>query len=198
MPKAIRKDLPVKRTSYALTLLLFAAAAVSAENWPGWRGPNGDGKSSEKNLPTTWSDTKKVKWKIVLPEKSHAAPVVWGKHVFLAQSLDAKGHQRAMWCLDRADGKRLWERVVEYQPVEPTLVGITSYCAATPVIDGERVIVCHGSAGLHCYDFAGKELWQYDLGKLYHMWGNASSPILYQKPRHPLGGPRRSAIHDRP
>jgi outer membrane protein assembly factor BamB len=30
-----------------------------------------------------------------------------------------------------------------------------------------------------CYDFDGKELWKKDLGKLEHVWGNASSPVLY-------------------
>ena len=45
--------------------------------------------------------------------------------------------------------------------------------------DGERVIASHGSAGLVCFDFAGKELWRYDVGKLEHLWGNASSPILH-------------------
>jgi outer membrane protein assembly factor BamB len=30
-----------------------------------------------------------------------------------------------------------------------------------------------------CYDFHGKELWRHDLGKLFHIWGNASSPIFY-------------------
>ena len=144
----------------ALVLVLVAATAVTADNWPGWRGPNGDGKSAEKNLPTTWSDQQNVKWKIALPEKSHAAPVVWGKRIFLAQQLDAKGHNRALWCLDRADGKRLWEQVVPYDPVEPTH-NTGFYCAATPVADGERVIVSHGSAGLYCYDFAGKEQWHY-------------------------------------
>jgi outer membrane protein assembly factor BamB len=160
------------------TFFLLAAVAA-ADNWPGWRGPNGDGKSAEKNLPTTWSNTKNVKWKVNLPEKGHAAPVVWGKRIFLAQPLDAKGKERALWCLDRADGKRLWEQVVPYDDKEPKHATGT-YCAATPVTDGERVIVSFGSAGLYCYDFAGKEQWHYDLGKLWHVGGNASSPVLYQ------------------
>ena len=45
--------------------------------------------------------------------------------------------------------------------------------------DGERVIASFGSAGLYCYDFEGKELWHQELGKMSHMFGNASSPILF-------------------
>jgi outer membrane protein assembly factor BamB len=169
----------MKRAWFASALLLFAATLAAADNWPGWRGPNGDGKSSEKNLLTTWSETQNVKWKIALPEKGHAAPVVWGNRIFLAQPLDAKGHKRALWCLDRKDGSVLWQREVAYEPSEP-IHATNTYCAATPVTDGERVIVSFGSAGLYCYDFTGKVKWHYELGRLWHIWGNASSPILYQ------------------
>jgi outer membrane protein assembly factor BamB len=41
------------------------------------------------------------------------------------------------------------------------------------------VIASHGSAGIVCYDFEGKQLWKYDVGKLEHLWGTAASPILY-------------------
>jgi len=43
-----------------------------------------------------------------------------------------------------------------------------------------RVVVWHGSAGVFCYNFDGKELWRKDLGAIRHDWGYASSPILYQ------------------
>ncbi|HEY2908624.1 MAG TPA: hypothetical protein VGI99_00165 [Gemmataceae bacterium] len=55
-----------------------------------------------------------------------------------------------------------------------------TYCAASPVTDGERIVVSHGSAGVYCYDFTGKELWRRDLGPCRHIWGNASSPVLYK------------------
>src|SRR5207245_6056655 len=53
------------------------------------------------------------------------------------------------------------------------------FCSASPVTDGERVIVSHGSAGMFCYDMDGKEQWKKDLGKLEFIWGNAASPILH-------------------
>src|SRR5205085_1810945 len=52
------------------------------------------------------------------------------------------------------------------------------YCSGTPATDGERVYACFGSAGVYAYDFAGKEVWHRDLGKLNHMFGNAVSPVL--------------------
>ncbi len=45
--------------------------------------------------------------------------------------------------------------------------------------DGQRVIVWFGSDGLHCYDFAGRELWSRDLGVQRHIWGYGASPVIH-------------------
>src|SRR5262245_38828635 len=90
----------MNRPFFASSAFFLLAAVAAADNWPGWRGPHGDGRSAEKDLPAAWSDTENVKWKVNLPEKGHAAPVVWGNRVILAQPLDAKGKKRALWCLD--------------------------------------------------------------------------------------------------
>src|ERR1051325_7612872 len=169
----------MKSAIFSLTSLVFLASVALAENWPGWRGPLGNGQSAEKNLPTKWSDTHNVKWKIALPEEGNSSPVVWGNRIFLGQLLDKKGHRRGLWCIDRNDGKVLWKKEVAYEDKEPTH-NTNPFCSATAVADGERFIYSYGSAGLYCYDMDGKELWKYDLGKLYHIWGTASSPILYQ------------------
>ena len=61
-----------------------------------------------------------------------------------------------------------------------TVLSPEAPCAASPATDGERVVVSYGSAGMYCYDFAGKVLWKRDdLGKWNHTYGNASSPVLY-------------------
>ncbi|HCO27146.1 MAG TPA: serine/threonine protein kinase, partial [Gimesia maris] len=44
-----------------------------------------------------------------------------------------------------------------------------------PAADGKRVVVWHSSAGLYCYDFAGKELWHRSLGEFEHIWGYGAS-----------------------
>ena len=54
------------------------------------------------------------------------------------------------------------------------------YANASPTVDGERVIVSFGSAGMYSYDLAGKEIWaRTDLGAWQHQFGNAASPLLY-------------------
>src|SRR5262249_1322125 len=141
-----------------------------------WRGPGGQGLCPEKDLPVRFGPTERVKWKTSLPGPGNSTPVVWEKRVFLTQAVD-QGRKRSLLCLDRADGKGLWERAVEYTEREPTHQD-NHYCSASPATDGGRVVVWHGSAGLFAYDLEGKELWRRDLGKFHHIWGNASSPVL--------------------
>jgi outer membrane protein assembly factor BamB len=82
-------------------------------------------------------------------------------------------------CLDRRDGKLLWQKGTTWKEEEETHED-NPYCAASPVTDGERVIASFGSAGVFCYDLKGKELWHRDLGRQSHIWGYASSPVMYR------------------
>ncbi|MGO9200920.1 MAG: PQQ-binding-like beta-propeller repeat protein [Limisphaerales bacterium] len=157
-------------------LLAGAALPVAAANWPAWRGPAGNGVSPDTNLPLRWSTNENVRWRAALPERGNSSPIVWGDRVFVTQAITSE-HRRTVICLDRANGKLLWQAGVTYSEPEPTQPN-NGYCAATPATDGQRVIAWFGSAGLYCYDFAGKELWRRDLGKLNHMHGTASSPVL--------------------
>jgi outer membrane protein assembly factor BamB len=160
----------------AAVVILAVAVTAPAANWPGWRGPTGDGRSTETDLPIKWSATENVRWKAPLPDEGNSSPVVWKDRVFVTQATE-KGKHRAVICFDRATGKQLWRSAIEFDGKEPTHA-TNPYCSATPVTDGERIIASHGSAGLVCYDLAGKELWRKDVGPMTHIWGNASSPIL--------------------
>src|SRR5262249_44049671 len=144
---------------------------------PGWRAPTVGRRCTEMDLPRTRSPTENVRWKVRLPDEGNSTPIVWRDRIFLTQATQ-RGTHRALLCLDRSNGKELWKAEIEYKEKEPTH-GTNPFCSASPVTDGERVLVSHGSAGLFCYDFNGKELWRKDVGKMIHIWGNASSPILY-------------------
>lgn len=156
--------------------LSLASLSVTAANWPAWRGPLGTGVTEEKNLPTKWSATENVKWRVPLPEPGNSTPIVWGDRIFLTQAV---GERRTLMCLNRADGKLLWQAGVTTREKEPTH-NTNPFCSGSPVTDGERVIVSFASDGLFCYDFAGKELWKRtDLGRQIHIWGAGVSPMLH-------------------
>ena len=182
------------RKSMSLFALLLSALQANADNWPAWRGADGQGVCKEKNLPLKWSASENVAWKVPLPDQGNSTPVIWGDRIFLTQATE-KGTKRSTICVNKKDGSKLWEKTVEYKEVEPTHA-TNPYCSASAATDGEIVVVSHGSAGVFCYSLDGKELWNRDLGKCHHIWGNAASPVLW-KDRVFLNfgpGPRTSLI----
>jgi outer membrane protein assembly factor BamB len=159
-----------------LLAILSCSASLSAAHWPSWRGPNADGTTSETDLPLKWDKETNVRWHVPLPDRGNSTPVIWGQKVFVTQAIE-KENRRTLMCFDRANGKLLWQQGVVYPEKEVTHA-TNPQCSASPVTDGERVIVSFGSAGLYCYDLSGKELWKRELGKLVHIWGHAASPVL--------------------
>lgn len=120
----------------------FLPASVAvAENWPGWRGPRGDGTSLETNVPTEWDAPagKNVAWKVPVVGEGHASPIVWGERLFYATCLPAT-QERQLVCLDRTTGRTLWARTVVKSLLE-SKHSLNSYASSTPCTDGETVYV---------------------------------------------------------
>jgi outer membrane protein assembly factor BamB len=164
-----------------LTSLILLLGSLHAEEWPGWRGPRGDGTSREKGIPLTWSETENIRWKTPIPGKGHSSPIVWGERVFVTTCLEDKG-ERVLMCLDRRDGKVLWQQVVVTAKLEKKHP-LNSFASATPVTDGKDVWVAflaYPDMQAACYDFDGKRIWQRSPGKLLSVHGFCSSPILYK------------------
>lgn len=178
------KHLGIRRVFSILVPCAAIVAALGAqargENWPGWRGPNGTGVSGIDGgaPPMTWSDKDHVRWHTPLPDRGNSTPIVWNDRVFITQATDSD-HRRMLMCFDRSNGKMLWQSGVVYAHHESTN-SQNPYCSASPVTDGTCVVAYFGSAGLYCYDFAGKELWHRDLGKTNSWHGSGASPILYK------------------
>lgn len=168
----LRHYVPILFASFTFTIL-----STSAENWPAWRGTTGMGIVSEAALPTHWSANENIRWKTPLPDRGNSTPIVWGNRIFITQTLD-KEQKRSLMCLDRANGKILWQSAVPYAEKEETHE-TNPYCSASPVTDGTTVVAWYGSAGVYAYDFQGKELWHRDLGKADHTWGYGGSPLIH-------------------
>lgn len=165
----------------ALTSLVLFGVVVRAENWPGWRGPRGDGISFEQNLPLTWSETKNIRWKTPIPGKGHSSPIIWGERVFVTTCLEEKG-ERVLLCLNRRDGAILWQRVVLTAKLEKKHP-LNSFASATPITDGKHVwaaFLAYPDMQVACYDFDGNKVWSRSPGKLLSVHGFCSSPILYK------------------
>jgi outer membrane protein assembly factor BamB len=164
--------------SRLLSLLLVGAcsSAIFAGDWPEWRGPNGDGTTTETGLPMKWSATENVRWKTPLPGPANSTPIVSGDHVFVTQAIE-DSNERLLMCFSRTDGKLRWKRAMEHVQTEISHK-TNPKSSSSPATDGERVIASFSSAGLHCYDMKGKKLWNRDLGEQAHIWGYGASPTI--------------------
>ena len=163
-----------------LALALSGTPAI-AEEWPGWRGPRADGHSGESNIPTRWSDSENVAWKVAIAGKGHSSPVIWGDRVFLTTALE-KEQTRVLLCLDRRTGRRLWEKTVVTSPLEKKH-DLNSYASATPVTDGKHLWVSffeQPKIVLACFDLDGNEKWRVSPGSFSSIHGFCSSPVLYK------------------
>lgn len=172
------------------------------DQWPQWRGPLMTGVAPRANPPIEWSETKNVRWKIVLPGFGHSTPAVWGDRVFVTtaapvgEALPPKysgapgGHDEVpithrqkfmLMALDRRDGKIVWERTLREELPHQGGHRTASLASSSPITDGERVYAFFGSWGLYCLDVKGDLVWQKDFGHLetLHGHGEGSSPVLH-------------------
>lgn len=183
-------------------------AVTSGANWPQWRGPDGLGISTEKNLPTEWSVNKNIKWKTPIAGRAHSSPIVWGNRVFVTTAVEGdavpgakavthtidgkefrhpdsvgadRKHLFKVIALDRQTGKIVWEQTAFEGTPYDDRHRKSSYAAATPLTDGKHVYAFFGAEGLYAYDMKGKLAWKADLGKLGTVgMGTGTSPLLYE------------------
>jgi len=163
--------------STALLAVLLLPAAAAADDWDRFRGPSGSGVSSEAEAPVEWGPGKNLLWRTPIPGAGNSSPIV-SKGLVFVTAAENEGKKRSLLCLDRKTGALLWTRSLEAPGAELTHQD-NPHCGSTPCADGERVVVWHWSAGLHCYDYQGKPLWSHDLGKFAHIWGYGSSPVIH-------------------
>ncbi len=153
-----------------------AGPAPSDLQWSGWRGPRGDGHSTEKGLPVKWT-AESVVWKTPLKGWGQSSPVLWGDRIFLTTALE-KGRQRVVFCVNRKTGKIEWEKAAWTGDPEPSHA-MNGWASATCAADAERVYAFFGrGGGLHCYTHAGEPVWSRDLGAFEGPWGTSACPVL--------------------
>lgn len=166
-----------------LGIALFVMCSTArAEDWPRFRGPEGDGVSTDTKVPTEWGAEKNLKWKLDLPGKGFSSPIVVGDKVFVtAWSGGGRDVTRHLVCVDREKGEALWTRSVKgVSDGGDSGFAYHGQASHTPICDGERVYCMFGSSGVHVYDLKGELVWKQEVGnERLARFGSASSPILY-------------------
>jgi outer membrane protein assembly factor BamB len=164
-----------------LVISSLALGSAQAENWPGWRGPHGDGSSLESNPPIYWSSTSNVLWKTAVPGEGHSSPIVWNDWVFLTTALK-ESQDRILLSFNRNTGQILWQKTVLTAPLEAKNPE-NSYASTTPATDGQQVYVTFldgKDVVVAAHDFTGKQVWLARPGQFYSQWGFSHDPLLFE------------------
>ncbi|HWY75421.1 MAG TPA: PQQ-binding-like beta-propeller repeat protein [Verrucomicrobiae bacterium] len=202
--------IPAALALFCVPLLINAACAAvaeSAHNWPQFRGPNSSGVSDDP-APVTWNveSGENIRWQTPIPGLGHASPIIWDDKIYIATAVkpgakpelkiglygdvgsysEMEAHQWHLLCLQKADGKVLWDKLVLESVPRTKRHTKSTHCNSTPATDGERIAAIFGSEGLFCFDMDGKQLWHKDLGRMdagwyvqtNTSWGFSSSPLL--------------------
>jgi outer membrane protein assembly factor BamB/beta-lactamase superfamily II metal-dependent hydrolase len=160
--------------------LLAPAASVTAraEDWPEFRGPTGQGHSSERGLPFQWSESQNVLWKTRVEGLGWSSPVVAGGRVWLTSAVSGRGTSLRAIAFDADTGRELVNvevfRINNVDPLNPK----NSFASPTPIIDGDRIYVHFGADGTAALSDTGDILWKTRLA-YESMHGSGGSPVVY-------------------
>jgi outer membrane protein assembly factor BamB len=171
------------RRCAALIVIAFlcglAWVSARAEEWPQFRGPTGQGQSSERGVPFEWSESRNIVWKTPVPGSGWSSPVVVGGRIWLTTAVKERGGSLRALAFDADSGRE----VVNTQVFKPRhtdpLNAKNTLASPTPVVDGDRVYVHFGADGTAALDTAGQVVWTIRL-PYDSQHGNGGSPVLYR------------------
>jgi outer membrane protein assembly factor BamB len=174
------------------------------------RGLEASGVADGQHPPIHWEvkTGRNVRWKTPIPGLAHSSPVGWGQRLFVttavssdpksefkagnlggsgASAQDVSRHSWRVYCLDKSDGKIVWEKTASEGVPRFKRHVKASHANCTPATDGKHLVAYFASEGLYCYDYDGNLLWKQSLGAVDAgafsdpdiQWGAASSPIIH-------------------
>lgn len=175
--------LKVSRSRRLILAGLLATGFVrplSADDWPAWRGPRGNGISLESEAPLKWSASENVAWRTEIPGRGRSSPIVIGDRIFVTTGVDEDQSRRVI-SLSRTDGRILWSTAVHSGP-GGKMHQDNTMASSTPATDGERVyavFVDDQGMKVVALDFDGRVVWSTSPGTFYSNHGFAASPVLF-------------------
>ncbi|HEY2837900.1 MAG TPA: PQQ-binding-like beta-propeller repeat protein [Pirellulales bacterium] len=164
---------------FSLAIALCLGNQAAAADWPQFRGPDGQGHSTERGLPTEWSETENVAWKTPIDGLGWSSPTIRQGQLWITTAIEEEGSLRAL-CLDVRSGKILRDVEVFHKKDLGRINSKNSHASPTPVIDGDRIYVHFGAHGTACLSSRGEILWRNEELIYDHRHGPAGSPVLWK------------------
>ncbi len=161
----------------------FPTMAEIRQNFPAFRGPESNGISYAKNIPTQWNGTtnENILWKVKIPLSGYNSPVIWGNKLFLS---GANAQKREVYCIDRNSGQFLWTTAIENVPGSPAqspkVTDDTGLAAPSLTTNGTQVFAIFGNGDVAALDMNGKIIWSRNMGPADNHYGYSSSLVLFE------------------
>lgn len=163
-----------------IMIALFFCETVSAQDWPGWRGPNRDGVVAAFSAPKAWPESLKLKWKATVGE-GHSSPIVSGNQVYIQTR---QGEQEVVSAIDLNSGNVLWtdSHPVSYM-MNPAALGHGKGPKSTPALSGGKLYSLSINGMLLCHNAeTGKVKWRKNFSEEFKatspLYGSAMSPLV--------------------
>lgn len=169
--------------SDVITTLLFLVLTAAAQDWPEFRGPTGQGTSSETGLPVEWGPAKNVAWKAKVPGLGWSSPIIHQGRVYLTSALPIQGSADlalSTLSFDARTGAELWRKEIFRLDgsTSPAIHQRNSHASPTPIIDRGDLFVHFGHQGSACLDLEGSVRWRAESPKFDPEDGSGGSPIV--------------------
>ncbi|MFM9965010.1 MAG: PQQ-binding-like beta-propeller repeat protein [Planctomycetaceae bacterium] len=187
----------------SLFVLALSISSLPAADWPQWRGPAGQGHSTAKNLPLTWSETENIVWRTEIPGRAWSSPVIDGQHIWMTTAVESEASvvEKAKKladnfagqplnivgklslrgvCVDRVSGKVIHDVELLTAESPDPVHQLNSFASPSPTLEDGRLYAHFGTNGTACLDVkTQKILWTNRELKLKHENGPGSTPVLW-------------------
>ncbi|PYQ70347.1 MAG: pyrrolo-quinoline quinone [Acidobacteria bacterium] len=162
----------------ACALRIHGASGVNNNDWPQFRGPTGQGHSTETGLPIEWSESRNIVWKTPVPGRGWSSPVVADGRIWLTTATKDKGTSLRALAYDVENGRELINVEVFHLRSADLTNPKNSHASPTPIVEGDRVYVHFGAQGTAALSTSGEIIWKTRL-PYESQHGNGGSPTLY-------------------
>ncbi|MAI32123.1 MAG: serine/threonine protein kinase [Planctomycetaceae bacterium TMED240] len=174
-----------------ISMLVFVGAfssSLTADDWPSFRGPQGDGVI-DQSLPTEWGTDKNIAWRTEIPGEGWSSPVTAGDRIYLTSAIPIVGtdenqekqsYTLSVIIIDAVSGRLLKTiPVLEQTGGRPARIHRkNSHASPTPIIDGDKIYVHFGYQGTACLTLSGEVVWTNRELYFKPTHGNGGSPVL--------------------
>ena len=143
-----------------MTTALLLLSLLYPQDWPQFRGPDGQGHAEVKSLPLKWSNSSpNIQWKVGIRGKGWSSPVIAEGRIWLTTATMG-GRSLRVICLDVETGRQILDIEVFKRPRPGKIHRKNSHASPTPILSGGRIFVHFGTYGTACLSRRGGVIWE--------------------------------------